>query len=139
MKRQLFTRSLRINFSCKQVGSYSVTSCSALAPLELSISPQLHYSFRPSLYHCITGPHTTHTRSPHHTLSLAAQHTLFLAATSAPPPRLRSLASLDNRHCLCLSKPQLCTVEGVRKRFAGSSAARGCRLVTIYCSSIANT
>jgi len=99
-------------------------------PLELSISPQMHYSFPPLLYHCITGPHTTHCCLPHNTQSLAAHHTLPLAAASPPPFRLRCLVSLDHPHCLCLSKPQLCIVEAVSKRLCGFQRCKG--LPTCY-------
>jgi hypothetical protein len=126
MKRQLFTRSLRINFS--QISLFLFGHFFLFGPgaTRTQYLAQMHYSFPPSLYHCVTGPHKTHTLSRHttHTVALLTTHTV-LAAASAPPFRLCSLVSLDHPHCFCLSKPQLCKVEAASKRLCGFQRCKG--------------
>jgi len=136
MNRQRFTKSLRIHFSHISLFLFGLflfdpgaTRTQYLAPDALLLS-----AFALSLYHC-RSPHNTHTvaRRTTHTLSLAAQHT---HCRSPRPVPLRSAFALSCRwttHTVFVSRSHSCAEQklGV-SGFAGSSAARGCRLVTIY-------
>ena len=58
-----------------------------------------------------------------HTLSLAAQHTVARLGQSPSIPPLFS--RVTGPPALCLSKPQLCTVEAVSKRLCGFQRCKG--------------
>jgi len=140
MNRQCFTRSLRIHFS--QINLFlfghflfdpGAARTQYLAPDALLLS-----AFALSLYHWST--HNTHCRLPHttHSHSLHKTHSRSPHKTHSRSPRpvpLRSAFALSRRwttHTVFVSRSHSCAEQKVGvSGFAGSSAARGCRLVTI--------
>ena len=130
MNRQRFTWSLRIHFSQISLflfGHFFLFGPGAPRTQYLAPDTLLLSAFALSLYHWST--HNTHCRSPHNTLSLAAQHTLSLAAAS-PLHAAFTLSCRWTTHTVLFSRSHSCADQklGV-SGFAGSSAARGCRLV----------
>jgi len=133
MKRQRFTRSLRINFSQISLflfGHFFLFGPGATWTQYLVPDALLLSAFALSLYHWST--HNIHSRSPHNTHCRSRHNT---HSRSPRPVPLHSAFCLSFRwpiHTVFVSRSHSCAEQKLWvSGFEGSSAASGCRLVTL--------